>query len=289
MATVVTLGAELHEGAERLRAAGIEDAGLEADVLLRHALAMDDDRAHLFARLQEPIDSADVAAFDALLRRRIAREPTAYIVGWREFYGLKLACTPDALIPRPETEMLVEIGLAWLAKTATPAAPLIVDVGTGTGALAVALAAHCPQARVVALDTSTAALRLAAANARRHGVARRVDLICADLLAPLYVKADLIVANLPYVPQDDWLSLAPEIRRYEPRTALVGGPTGIETIVRLLEQAPTRASERSLLVCECGDGQGEALRVEAARAVPGRRIEIWKDLAGLDRVLYVEL
>lgn len=289
MATVVTLGAALHEGAERLRAAGIEDAGLEADVLLRHALAMDDDRAHLFARLQEPIDSAGVAAFDALLRRRIAREPTAYIVGWREFYGLKLACTPDALIPRPETEMLVEIGLAWLAKTATPAAPLIVDVGTGTGALAVALAAHCPQARVVALDTSTAALRLAWRNARRHGVARRVDVICADLLTPLRVKAGLIVANLPYVSEGDWSLLAPEIRRYEPRPALVGGRTGIETIVRLLEQAPTRASERSLLLCECGDGQGEALRVEAARAVPGRRIEIRKDLAGLDRVLYAEL
>jgi release factor glutamine methyltransferase len=288
MTAVTTLGAVLHDGAEQLRGAGIDDADLEADVLLRHALGMDDDRAHLFARLHEPVGDGHVAHFDALLRRRIAREPAAYIVGFREFYGLKLECMPAALIPRPETELLVEIGLDWLARLEPPSAPLIFDVGTGNGALAVALAVGWPRARIVAFDTSIAALNLARRNAARHNVETRVSFVAADLLDPVATAAELVVANLPYVGDGDWPNLAPEIRRHEPRAALVGGPDGTETIARLLRQVRPRLRARALLLCECGDRQGATLRGEAARWFPDARIEIRKDLAGLDRVLYVE-
>lgn len=287
MTTVATLGGLLHDAAEQLRRACIDDADLEADVLLRHALGMDDDRAHFLARLREPVDTAAVARFDELVRRRLAHEPTAYLLGFREFFGLKLACSPEALIPRPETELLVEIALDWLARRML-AAPLIVDVGTGNGALAIALAVHCPAAKVVALDTSGGALLLAGSNAVSHGVNARLQLVRGDLLGPLRAPADLIVANLPYVSEPDWEALAPEIRAHEPRSALVGGRAGTETIARLLAQAPAHLAPRSLLLCECGDLQADALRIEAVRAFPNAWIEVRQDLAGLDRVLQIE-
>jgi release factor glutamine methyltransferase len=288
MTSVTTLGSVLHDAADRLRRAGIDDAELEADVLLRHALAMDDDRAHMLALLHEPIRPEAAARFDELVGRRLMHEPTAYVVGFREFYGLKLACSPDALIPRPETELLVEIALDWLSDLAPTSRPLIVDVGTGNGALAIALAVNCPAARVIAIDTSASALRLAQRNAASHGAAARVGLVRGDLLGSLRAPADLIVANLPYVSETDWDALAPEIRAHEPRSALVGGHTGTEAIARLLAQAPARLGARSLLLCECGDRQADALRIEAVRAFPDAWIEVRQDLAGLDRVLYIE-
>ncbi len=284
----MTLGVLLHDAAERLRRAGIDDTDLEADVLLRHALGMDDDRAHLFAQLREPVDAAAAVRFSDLVWRRLAHEPTAYLVGVREFFGLKLACSPEALIPRPETELLVEIALDWLARRTLPSIPLIVDVGTGNGALAIALAVHCPSARVIAIDTSPGALRLARQNAVSQGVDARVQFVRGDLLALLRVPADLVVANLPYVSEPDWEALPPEIREHEPRSALVGGRAGTETIARLLTQAPAHLAPRSLLLCECGDLQAEALRADATRAFPSARIEVRQDLAGLDRVLRVE-
>ena len=288
MTAATTLGAALHDAAMRLRHAGTDDADLEADVLLRHALGMDDDRAHLIARLREPLDDAAAARFEALLRRRVAHEPAAYIVGFREFYGLKFACTPDALIPRPETELLVENALEWLGRADAPPRPLVVDVGTGNGAIAVTLAVHCAGARILAIDTSAPALRLARRNAAEHGVIARVALARGELLAPLREPADVIVANLPYVTEDDWPALAPEIRRYEPRDALVGGRTGTELIERLVAAAPGRMRPHALLLCECGDRQGEALRAAAARAFPRARIEVRRDLAARDRVLRIE-
>jgi release factor glutamine methyltransferase len=286
MTSGTTVGSVLHDAVDRLRRAGIAD--LEADVLLRHALAMDDDRAHMLALLHEPISTEATARFDDLVARRLAREPAAYIVGFREFYGLKLACSPDALIPRPETELLVEIALDWLGDLEPSSHPLIVDVGTGNGALAIALAVHCPAGRVIAIDTSAGALQLAQRNAASLGVATRVGLVRGDLLNPLRFRADLIVANLPYVSEADWAALAPEIRAREPRSALVGGRTGTETIARLLAQAPERLAARSLLLCECGDRQADALRIDAVHAFPDAWIEVRQDLAGLDRVLHVE-
>lgn len=284
-----TVGEAMRAAARRLRDCGIADADLEADVLMRHALNLGADRAHLLSMLQDPLPADAAANFDALVQRRLGREPTAYIVGHREFYDLDLECGPGALIPRPETELLVDIALEWLGGLHPPLErPLIVDVGTGNGALAVALAVHVPGARVVAVDTSRAALAVARRNARRHGVADRVAPVHSDLLAPLGGKAHLIVANLPYVSAADWEGLAPEITRYEPKEALVGGAKGTETIERLLVQAPAAMATRGLLLCEIGDQQGEALRAAAVRAFPDAWIEIRQDLAGLDRILYVE-
>lgn len=282
-----TIGALRQDGAARLAAAGIDDAALEAEVLLRHALGLGADRARFVAMLADAANAAIAERFAALVARRVAREPTAYIIGGREFYGLGFACAPVALIPRPETEMLVDEALAWLRRL--PAVrPLVVDVGTGTGALAVAIAANAAAARVLAIDVSAGALALARGNARRHGVAARCGFARGDLLTPLRAHADVIVANLPYVREGDVPALAPEIREHEPRGALVAGPRGTEVIEGLIAQAPAALARRSLLLCECGDGQGEQLRAAAQGALPGARIEVRRDLAGLDRMLRIE-
>ncbi len=203
----VTLIEALRDAESRLRDAEIDDARLEAEILLCHALSLT--REALFARLREPLPTEAHTTFESLLRRRLDHEPTAYIVGHREFYGLSFACAPAALIPRPETELLVEAALSWIDRweqgrvprpTTHDPRPRIVDVGTGGGAIAVALAVHCPTARIVAIDPSRQALALARCNASANGVAGRIDFVQGELLTPLPGRFDLIVANLPYVP-----------------------------------------------------------------------------------------
>ncbi len=283
-----TIGGLLHEGRLALERAGIDDAEFEADVLLRHAMGLGADRAHLIASMHDAAPPGLGERYGELLRRRASHEPTAYITGQREFYGLEFACSPAALIPRPETELLVELAVAWLGAQAI-ARPLIIDAGTGSGALAVALAVACPSARVVALDVSGDALRLARQNAARHGADGRIGLVRCDLIAPIRGRADVIVANLPYVAEADWAALAPEITRHEPKGALVGGATGTEIIERLLRDARPALADRSLLLCECGDTQGGRLTEAARAAFPDAYVAIHKDLAGLDRVLRVAL
>ena len=278
------LAQALHEATEALRAAGIEDAAwLEAEVLLRHTLDLD--RAHLYARLQEDLSSGDQAVFHSLLARRLAHEPTAYIVGQREFYGLDLETTPAALIPRPETELLVEEALS---RACGREPLLIVDVGTGNGAIAVALAVHLPAAALVAIDVSREALTLAARNARHHGVENRISFLQADLLAPLAQPADIIAANLPYVCSEDWDTLPPEIREHEPRAALDGGPDGLREIERLLGQAPSRVRAGGSLLVELGPPQAARALALARHCFPGAAARILPDAAGLDRLLAID-
>jgi release factor glutamine methyltransferase len=279
----VKLAQALHEATEALRATGIEDAWLEAEVLLRHTLDLD--RAHLYARLQEDLSGGDQAVFHSLLARRLAHEPTAYIVGQREFYGLDLETTPAALIPRPETELLVQEALS---RACGREPLLIVDVGTGNGAIAVALAVHLPQAALVAIDLSREALALAVRNARRHGVESRISFLQADLLAPLAQPADLIVANLPYVSSGDWEALPPEIREHEPRVALDGGPDGLREIERLLEQVPSCLRAGGSLLVELGPSQAAPALALAHRCFPGAAARIQPDAAGLDRLLAID-
>jgi release factor glutamine methyltransferase len=280
----VTLEEALRAAEADLAAAAIEDAWLEAEVLLRHALGVD--RAHLLSRLREPLSPAEDAAFRALLKRRLAHEPTAYIVGHREFYGLELKTGPAALIPRPETELLVEEVLNAL-KGEGPS--LIADIGTGNGAVAVALAVNLPTATVHAIDTSEAALALAQRNAERHGVADRVRFHCGDLLGPLPEPVDAIAANLPYVKSDDWETLPPEIREHEPRLALDGGPTGLREIERLLREAPDHLRPGGLLAVEIAWDQGEAAVAIARECFPRASVSVKRDLAGLDRLLIVQM
>jgi release factor glutamine methyltransferase len=298
----MTLAETLRDAAERLRAADVDDARLEAEALL--AFALDATREWLLARLQEPLSPEERTVFGALLERRLAREPTAYIVGHKEFYGLELDCTPAALIPRPETELLVEHAIASLRRPirnpdsaqertkrrrlpAHVELPLIADVGTGNGAIAVALALHLPEGRLIAIDTSRPALELARRNAHAHGVAGRVSVVQGTLLAPLRGRFDLIVANLPYVPTQTYRNLPPEIQEHEPETALHAGRRGTALVEELLAQAPSLLRGEGLLLAEHGWNQGRRLREAARAAFPGARVETKRDLAGIDRMLVV--
>lgn len=264
-----------------LEAAGIEDARLEAEVLLAHALGFR--RTRLLSELRSEVPPEAHKAFGALLMRRVEHEPLAYIVGYREFYGFDIVCGPGALIPRPETEMLVELVLSELA--ARGPGLRIVDVGSGTGAIAVAVCASARAARVVAIEASGEALAVARSNVSRHAVAGRMELRAGDLLTGVTAEFDVIAANLPYVPEADWAALPPEIRVHEPREALVGGPEGTEIIEELLSQAPARLAPGGVVVAEMGDGQAARLVVAATRFFPEADVCVKNDLSGRDRVL----
>lgn len=277
-----TIAEALVGTARRLEAAGIDDAHLEAEVLLSHALRID--RAHLLARLHDSIPQEAGAAFEALIARRLRHEPLAYITGHREFFGLEFSCGPGALIPRQETELLVEIALDEI-RTRGPEIR-VVDVGTGTGAIAVAIAVNAPGTHITAIDASAGALALARLNAEAHRVADRIALRTGDLLQGLG-GFDLIVANLPYVAAPDWDSLAPEIRLWEPRESLVGGERGTEVIERLLDHAPAHLAPAGVVAAEIGDTQAGELRAYARACFPDAEIHVRTDLAGLDRALVV--
>ena len=291
----MTLAEALHSAATRLRAASIDDAQLEAELLLRHALGVS--REQLFVRLQEPMPAGIAERYDSLLARRLTREPSAYITGHREFYGLEFACSPDALIPRPETELLVETAIDWTHRPAggnaqTPSTldplPLLADIGTGCGAIAVALAVHLPAARIVASDTSLPALRLARRNAEAHCVAKRIDFVQAPLLSSLGGRFGLIVANLPYIPNRTYAKLPPEIREHEPPAALRAGRRGTALIEALLPQAASRLRRGGLLLAEHAWNQGRNLRDAARESLPRAAISTQRDLAGRERMLVVQ-
>ena len=257
--------------AERLAACGIADARLEAEVLTRHALGMD--RAAYFASLREPIDAARQGCIEQLVHRRMQGEPLAYITGHREFYGLDFVVNPAVLIPRQETELLVDKTLEWAdawaserALSREDAAPLIADVGTGSGAIAVALACNLPKARVLAIDISAAALAVADRNRRRHGVADRVALMQGDLLTAVKPGLDAIVSNPPYIASGLMAGLPADVRR-EPALALDGGPDGLRLTRRLMAQAARRLNGGGLLVVEGAFGEVRAWVVEDGRCV----------------------
>jgi release factor glutamine methyltransferase len=210
-----------------------------------------------------------------MVRRRIAREPVAYIIGRKGFRHLELAVDPRVLIPRPETELLVEVALELAPAT-------VLDVGTGSGAVALAVAAELPRAAVLATDTSPAALELARENAQRLGLADRVRFEGGTL--PARGRYDVVVANLPYVSEAEWDSLEPEITRYEPRSALVAGATGLEAIDRLLGELSVGPPRAETVALEVGAGQAASV-AELARRAGFERIEARADLAGIERVV----
>ncbi len=282
----MTLAEALREASRRLLKAGIDDPRLEAEVLLQHELGVE--REELFATLQEPLDLQLLASYEALVDRRLNHEPTAYIVGRKEFFGLDFACSSAALIPRPETELLVETAIEWVKGRASRGKELrIVDIGSGGGAIAVSLAKHLPQARVTATDTSESALALAQRNALAHDVASRIEFVQGSLLEPLSGLLDLIAANLPYIPSRTYNVLPPEIREHEPEEALRAGRRGTAMIEALLAQAVGHLRPGGLLLAEHGWNQGRRLREAAADHFPTAAIETRRDLAGLERLLIV--
>lgn len=224
---------------------------------------------------------------DALVRRRLAREPIAYLRGEQEFFGRSFEVCQDVLIPRPETELLVEQAVQALDRAVARGVehPLVVDVGTGSGAIAITLALERPTARIVALDVDPRALALARRNARRLG-ALNLWFLQADLLAPLHAPIHVLVANLPYIPAARWDRLQPELH-WEPRAAILGGPTGLELIERLLEQAAPLLAPAAEALLEIDETQGPAARALASRLVPDAEVSVRQDYAGLDRLLHL--
>lgn len=256
------------------------DAALDAEVLARHVLGWD--RAALVARWRDPAPADFQERLLPLIARRLNREPVAYITGQREFWGLDFEVTPDVLIPRPETELVVEQALHYAGDHGTPAT--VVDVGTGSGAIAVSLATEWPAARVTATDLSAAALAVAARNARRHGVEARLSLVQADLLDARVPIADLIVSNPPYVRDVDRQALQPEVGQHEPALALFGGPgDGLALVRRLLDIAPAYLSPGGALIMEFGDGQ-EAGVLAAAHHSGWEAVRVCRDLQDIPRV-----
>ena len=281
---MTSISEALRRGSRTVVEAGSEEATLEAELLLAHAL--NTDRTHLYRRLRDELTPQAESAFGALLQRRLAHEPTAYILGHREFYGLEFQVTPDAIIPRPETETLLELVLDR-ARSASARELRIADIGVGCGAIAVALAVNLSEAEIIAIDISPRALALARRNAERHTVVDRIRFREGDLLEPLDAPVDVIAANLPYVRTVDLKAAPPEINEHEPRLGLDGGPDGLRLIERLLRDAPSHLRPGGALFAEIGEQQGEAARTLAAAAFPQTRIEVKQDLSRLDRVLVV--
>jgi release factor glutamine methyltransferase len=256
-----------------------EEAALDAEVLARHVL--DWDRATLVARWRESPPASFDEHFQPLIARRASREPVAYITGHREFWALDFDVTPDVLIPRPETELIVEEAVKHAREVRPPRH--IVDVGTGSGCIAIALAREFPSARVTATDISIAALEVARRNAERHGVAQRITLVNADLLDEV-PPADLIVSNPPYIPAGDAASLPPEVGQHEPAAALFGGAgDGLEIVRRLLASAGAHLADEGRLMIEFGFGQEAPLR-EAALASGWQVVRLCNDLQAIPRV-----
>ena len=270
--------------ADTLSEAGIADARLEAEVLLRHVLGAD--RAGFFASIQEDLRPSYGGPLDRLVERRVRREPLAYITGHREFYGLDFAVNSGVLIPRQETELLVEKALNFCSSLGPHARPTIADIGTGSGAIAIAIALDAPRATVHATDTSPSALATADENRHRHGVEHRVHLHLGDLLSALPAPVDLLVSNPPYIPSNEIPGLAPEIRR-EPRSSLDGGSDGLDLIRRLLGQVAGRILPGGRVLLEISPEQLGAVYSAAAESVPRTRVSFHRDLLGLPRAVEV--
>ena len=270
----MTVQQALGQARTTLAEAGIEDASLEAELLLRHVLKAD--QVGLYLALPDVLDSKHHADFQRLVARRLKGEPTAYITGHREFFGIDFTVRPGVLIPRPETELLVEKAMELARRYESPA---IVDIGTGCGAIAISLALNLPAARVCATDISPEALAVARENCLKHGV--KVELVQGDLLEPLPGPWDIIVANLPYVRSAELGRLID----FEPRLALDGGEDGLDVIEPLCRPAGETLKPDGCLLLEIGQGQSILVTELLRQAFPEAGVEAFSDLAGIERVV----
>ncbi|MXY47039.1 MAG: peptide chain release factor N(5)-glutamine methyltransferase [Chloroflexi bacterium] len=261
----------------------IPDSNLEAEVLVRHSLNWN--RAQFYASLNESLKPSTVDRVQAITNRRLSGEPLAYITGHREFYGLELSVNSAVLIPRQETELIVAAALDYTSALHTE--PItIADVGTGSGAIAMALAANLPNAQVFGIDLSSDALTVAKHNRRKHKLVDRVCLLQGDLLTPLQHSVDIVVSNPPYIASDLIARLSPEVR-HEPRRALDGGKDGMEVIRQLLRQAPSKVNAGGCALIEISPEQSDTARKTAREQFPRADIYVLNDLLGLPRCLVV--
>ncbi|MDP3879614.1 MAG: peptide chain release factor N(5)-glutamine methyltransferase [Dehalococcoidales bacterium] len=278
----MTVKEALIHAREVLAAGNIEDSALEAELLLRCALGRN--RVQLYQGFDRQLSPEQNKMFQDLVRRRLNREPTAYITGHREFYGIDFYVNPAVLIPRPESELLVEKALE-LAQYRSIAA--IADIGTGCGAIAVSLALNLPCVKIYATDVSTAALEVALVNCRRHGVSDKIRLLAGDMLDPLPEPADLIVANLPYIKESELAQV--NTRDFEPHLALNGGTDGLEKIRRLCTQVGDKLKPGGHLLLEIGQGQEAPVITLLRDLFPVAGIAVTPDLGGIDRVVNLTL
>ena len=298
LASNVTVRHALSRAREMLAENNIEDASLESELLLRHTLRQSSlrgdsvepgqslkiDRVQLYLELDRQLSPDQSEQFWSLIERRLKGEPSAYIVGHREFYGLDFYVNSSVLIPRPETELLVDKTLELAQRHALCSMRYtICDIGTGCGAIAISLALKLPQAKIYATDISAAALKVAAVNCEKHGVTERVYLLEGDLLEPLPEPVDMLVANLPYVSESKLSGL--NTHGFEPVLALNGGPDGLEKIRRLCSQTTNNIRPGGGLLLEIGQGQEEAVITLLCNLFPSTKVEIFPDLAGVGRVV----
>lgn len=287
----------LKHGIAQLRDAGVPSLTLAAELLLLHALGRD--RTWLYAHPEEPISDARAQSFFSFLARRAAGEPTQYITGKQEFWGLEFEVTPDVLIPRPETEHVVEVALDRLAvreirdrrkQTLTGDGLQVVDIGTGSGCIAIALAKEFSAASIVATDMSSAALDVARRNAARHGFGERLHFVQSNLFDDLKLATgefDLIVSNPPYIGRNERGSLMREVRDHEPEVALYGGEEGYEFCADLIAQATQHLKPRGLLVLELGHNSLAAVR-PLLEPPQWSNVAVTNDLSAIARVIAAE-
>ena len=278
----MTLKQALSHARHILAGNNIEDAPLEGELLLRHTLKIS--RTQLYLDLNYELSPKQEEAFRRLIKRRLNGEPIAYITKHREFYGLDFYVDPSVLIPRPESELLVETALG-LAQNHPPF--IIAEVGTGCGAIAISLALSLSEVKIYATDISAAALKIALLNCQKHGVIDRVHLLQGDMLDPLPKPADLIIANLPYVKESELAQVNPT--KFEPMLALNGGSDETERIHQLCRQVDSKLRPNGYLLLEIGQGQRRAVSAFLHTLFPNGKIEVVPDLSGTDRVISLSL
>jgi release factor glutamine methyltransferase len=269
---------------EYFRLKDIEQPRASAEVILAHVLRME--RIQLYLNYDRPLIPDELASYRELIRRRATREPTQYITGKQEFWSLEFEVTPDVLIPRPETESLVEEAL----KLVRGSSKCVLDLGTGSGAIAIALAHECPAIQVIATDRSFKALLVARRNASCHHLEERIAFVAADLFGCFRAPGgpfDTIISNPPYISEKEFPYLAPEIVRYEPNAALLAGPRGLSLIRRIIEEAPVYLKPEGSLLMEIGAGQAEILRTELSQDALIDHFEFIQDYSGVLRVLHI--
>ena len=281
-----TISETLKEASESLRAASVPNDLLDAQTLLAEALG--EDRTYLIINFNRQLPEDLLSKFRAMVNRRAAGEPLQYITGRQEFFGLDFEVTPDVLIPRPETELIVEETIRIVQQYGI-ARPMIVDVGAGSGAIAVALARELGAARVIASDISEAALRVARRNAARHGLGDRVGFVASDLLDAFADEdfADFILSNPPYVSEEEMPSLQREVRDWEPRLALTDSNDGLSLYRRLLKAAPSHLKPGGHLICEMGYIQSERISAMVNHNVWGA-VRLLDDLQGIPRTIVLQ-
>ena len=265
---------------ETLNAGDIEDACLEAELLLRHTLNIS--QVQLYLDFDRELSPEDEESFQRLVSRRLKGEPSAYITGHREFYCLDYYVNPNVLIPRPESELLVDkaIEITQKAEIST-----VAEIGTGSGAIAISLALNLPETRIYATDISLSALEVASLNCQKHGVEDKICLLQGDILNPLPEPADLIVANLPHVKESELTES--NTSNFEPSLALNGGNDGLEKICQLCRQANSKLNSPGYLLLEIGQGQVNQVASFLYRLFPSAGIEVIPDLGGIDRLLSI--